>query len=247
MSFNIPLLLPTILSRQLFGEKTTFVELLEPAACHMHSLPYDPDEALLTLTRVDMHLATLIERAGPIPRELPQARSPFSALTRSIIYQQLSGKAAATIHGRVEALFFDGGMADPAQMAEISDEALRGAGLSRAKVAAVKDLAAKTLEGIVPPLDVLKKMRDDDIIEHLIQVRGIGPWTVQMFLMFWLGRPDVLPAADLGVRKGFMLTYGLDKLPTPATLVAHGELWRPFRSVASWYMWRAVDLQKAGE
>jgi len=208
----------------------------------MSRIPYDAEEALRTLRRADPRMAVLIEKAGPIPEELPVEMTPFVALTRSIIYQQLSGKAAATIHGRVASLFDDGGLADPEQVLAIPDEALRSAGMSRAKVAAIKDLAAKTLNGIVPSIATIHEMTDDEIIDHLVQVRGIGPWTVQMFLMFRLGRPDVLPTVDLGVRKGFMITYELDALPPPAALLEYGECWRPYRSVASWYLWRAVDL-----
>jgi DNA-3-methyladenine glycosylase II len=124
------------------------------------------------------------------------------------------------------------------------DAAFRAAGLSNAKVAAVKDLAAKTLDGTVPTLGRLVKMSDEEIVSRLVQVRGIGVWSVEMLLMFRLGRPDVLPVSDLGVRKGAMLTYGLGKMPTPKELLQHGERWRPFRSVAAWYMWRAVDLAK---
>ncbi len=122
------------------------------------------------------------------------------------------------------------------------EKKLRGAGLSQNKMLAVKDLAAKTLDGTVPPLAKLKKMPDEEILERLLQVRGIGPWTVEMLLIFRLGRPDVLPVSDYGVRKGFMLTYRKPDLPTPKELLAHGERWRPYRSIASWYMWRAVDL-----
>jgi DNA-3-methyladenine glycosylase II len=136
----------------------------------------------------------------------------------------------------------------PEAVLATSDQTLRAAGMSRAKVAGVKDLAAKTLDGTVPTLARLMKMDDADIVSRLVEVRGIGVWTVEMLLIFRLGRPDVLPVADFGVRKGFMLTYGLKKLPTPQQILDYGELWRPYRSVASWYLWRAVELaQKAAK
>lgn len=207
-------------------------------------LPYDPDEALAALTRADTTMGTLIRRAGPFTLEVRGMLSPFEALMRSIIYQQLSGKAAETIYRRTLALFSDDGTPPtPAQVLEASPELLRSAGVSRAKAAALHDLAAHTLDGTVPPLEALHAMENDAIIERLTRVRGIGPWTVEMLLLFRLGRPDVLPVTDLGVRKGFMLTYGLDALPTPSELRHYGERWRPFRSVASWYLWRAVDLE----
>jgi DNA-3-methyladenine glycosylase II len=132
----------------------------------------------------------------------------------------------------------------PELLLKMPDETLRSAGLSRNKAASVKDLAAKMLDGTVPPLARLKKMTDEEIIEHLIEVRGVGRWTVEMLLIFRLGRPDVLPVSDLGVRKGFQLTYRSRDLPDAARLYRHGERWRPYRSVASWYMWRAVELDK---
>lgn len=205
-------------------------------------LVYDPAEAVTALAAADETLGQLMERVGPFTLETRALLSPFQALLRSITYQQLSGKAAATIYGRALALFPGGGPPTPEQILAIEEDRLRGAGLSRAKVAAFKDLAAKTLDGIVPPLDALQEMKDAEIIERLTAVRGIGRWTVEMLLMFRLGRPDVLPVTDLGVRKGFMLTYDLDDLPKPKELRTYGECWRPYRSVASWYMWRAVDL-----
>jgi len=170
-------------------------------------------------------------------------RSPFHALARAIVYQQLSGKAAETIFGRVEAIFPRGGF-KPEAVVATADETLRTAGMSRAKVAALKDLAAKTLDRTVPGLARLKRMEDAEILARLVQVRGIGTWTVEMLLIFRLGRPDVLPVTDLGVRRGFMLTYGHEELPGPASIIEHAERWRPYRSVASWYLWRAVDLER---
>ena len=175
-------------------------------------LAYDPKAAVAALAAADEQLAGLIERVGPLQIEERNVTNTFEALLRSIVYQQLSGKAAATIYGRVRALYLEQGALLPEQILATADEDLRAAGMSRAKTAAVKDLAAKTLDGTVPPLEHLSALSDAEIVERLIQVRGIGVWTVEMLLMFSLGRPDVLPINDLGVRKGFMLTYGLTKI-----------------------------------
>jgi DNA-3-methyladenine glycosylase II len=208
-------------------------------------LSYDPAEAVQTLRQSDPLLAALMERAGPCTLEAGSLASPFQALLRSIIYQQLAGRAAATIHGRVLALFGEE-HPTPEQLLAMPEDDLRGAGLSRSKLAAARDLAAKTLEGVVPQTeDALLAMPDDEIVQRLTAVRGIGPWTVEMLLIFHLGRPDVLPVTDFGVQTGFMLLHGHDALPTPTALRQHGECWRPFRSVASWYLWRAVDLHRA--
>jgi DNA-3-methyladenine glycosylase II len=166
---------------------------------------------------------------------------PFDALAESIAYQQLSGKAAATIFGRVRALYPKRKWLDPEQLLATPDETLRAAGLSRAKTAALKDLAAKTIDGTVPSGRALLRMSDNEIIARLTTVRGIGRWTVEMLLLFDLGRPDVWPVDDYGVRKGFAKTFGRRKLPTPKQLIRFGEKWRPFRSVAAWYFWRALD------
>jgi DNA-3-methyladenine glycosylase II len=166
---------------------------------------------------------------------------PFDALAESIAYQQLSGKAAATIFGRVRALYPKKKWLDPEQLLATPDETLRAAGLSRAKTAALKDLAAKTIDGTVPAGRALIRMSDDEIIARLTTVRGIGRWTVEMLLLFDLGRPDVWPVDDYGVRKGFAKTFGRRKLPTPKQLMKLGEKWRPYRSVAAWYFWRALD------
>ncbi len=207
-------------------------------------LAYDPEEAVTHLRRADRALAKVIRRAGPFTHRPEKMQSPFQALLRAIVYQQLSGKAAATILGRVGALYPSRGGIKAASILTTSDEALRSAGLSRGKVLALKDLATKTLDGTVPSLARLRKMDDEEIVARLVQVHGVGRWTVEMLLMFRLGRPDVLPSTDFGVRKGFMLTYGGDDLPTPKAIVEHGECWRPYRSVASWYLWCAVDLSQ---
>jgi 3-methyladenine DNA glycosylase/8-oxoguanine DNA glycosylase len=166
---------------------------------------------------------------------------PFDALAESIAYQQLSGKAAATIFGRVRALYPKRKWLDPGLLLATPDETLRAAGLSRAKTAALKDLAAKTIDRTVPSGRELIRMTDDEIIARLTTVRGIGRWTVEMLLLFDLGRPDVWPVDDYGVRKGFAKTFGRRKLPSPKQLMKLGEKWRPYRSVAAWYFWRALD------
>jgi DNA-3-methyladenine glycosylase II len=209
-------------------------------------LSFDPTKAVARLRRVDRPLGAVIKRAGPFAHRPEKMQSPFQALFRAIVYQQLSGKAAATIMGRVMANYPHRTFKPHAVLAT-PDDKLRAAGMSRAKVAAVKDLAAKTLDGTVPTLAKLIKMDDAEIISRLVEVRGIGTWTVEMLLIFRLGRPDVLPLADLGVRTGFMLTYGLKELPAAGQMLEHGERWRPYRSVASWYLWRAVELARSAE
>ena len=171
------------------------------------------------------------------------AQTTFQALAESIVHQQLSGKAAAAIHARLCALF-PGKRLRPQGLAELSDGELRSAGLSRAKVLALRDLAERTLDGTVPPVRALSGLTDDAIVERLMKVRGVGRWTVEMLLIFRLGRPDVLPVHDYGVRHGFQLTYGKRDLPSPREVAGRGDLWRPFRTAASWYLWRAVDLER---
>jgi DNA-3-methyladenine glycosylase II len=166
---------------------------------------------------------------------------PFDALAESIAYQQLNGKAAATIWSRVRALYPRRKYLDPKLVLATPERKLRAAGLSRSKVAAIKDLAAKTIDGTVPSARALASMSDEEIVERLIQVRGIGRWTVEMLLLFDLGRPDVWPVHDYGVQKGFAKTFGKRKLPTPKQLLKHGKKFAPHRSVAAWYFWRALD------
>lgn len=203
-------------------------------------LCYDAGAAVKHLAKADPVLARLIKRAGPFALQTRHLHNPFEALARNIVFQQLHGSAAEAIHGRLVGLF-GGGRLRPQDVLEAPEEALRGVGLSGAKTAALKDLAAKTLDGTVPTLARLKRMGDEEIVERLTQVRGIGRWTVEMLLMFRLGRPDVLPVGDFAVRKGFMVAYGLDEMPKPKALELHAEAWRPYRSVASWYMWRALE------
>ena len=206
-------------------------------------LCYDAEEAVRHLAAADPTLARLMKRAGPFSMQIRHMHNPFEALARNIIYQQLHGNAAAAIHKRVLELFGRSRLR-PRDVLAAADADLRGAGLSGAKLAALKDLAAKTLDGTVPTLARLKRMDDEEIVERLTQVRGIGRWTVEMLLMSRLGRPDVLPVGDYAVRKGFALTYGLAEMPKPKELEQYGERWRPYRSVASWYMWRALEVDQ---
>ena len=207
-----------------------------------HGLPFDPVAAVDHLRAKDKRLGRIIDRVGPFRLRPAAMQSPFEALAESIVYQQLTGKVAAIIWSRVVALFHPRKIPRPQDLIDIPDDKLRGAGLSRAKALALKDLAAKTLDGVVPAAKVLQKLSNEEIIERLTAVRGIGPWTVEMMLIFRLARPDVLPATDYGVRKGFAKLRALKELPKPAELLAYGERWKPYRSVASWYLWRALDL-----
>ena len=215
-------------------------------------LPYDGAEATRQLAASDAKLGALIERVGPFALRLKQTEGAFAALAEAIVYQQLNGRAAATILARVKALFPPRAGAGPRALTPrdihgASDAALRGAGLSQSKLLALRDLAKKAEDGVVPTLPALAKMSDEEIIEHLTQVRGIGRWTVEMLLIFRLGRPDVFPVTDYGVRQGFQAVYRTRDLPDGPQMMKRGEKWRPYRSVASWYMWRAAELAKAKE
>ena len=172
---------------------------------------------------------------------LEDEQSPYEALLRAIAFQSISGKAATTIFARVKALGDGDRAPTPEKMLELRTPTLRKAGLSKSKILAMKDLASKALSGVVPTLAHARRMSDDELVERLVSVRGIGAWTVEMFLIFRLGRPDVLPIHDLGVRKGWAVAYGKKHMPTPKELLAFGERWRPYRTVASWYMWRACE------
>jgi len=201
----------------------------------------DNDKAHRHVAATDPRMAALIARSERYRVKAGGLVRPFHALAESITYQQLSGKAAATIWKRVRRLYPRKKYLDPKLVLETPDEKLRDAGLSRSKVAAIKDLAVKTIDGTVPSARTLAKMSDEEIIERLIAVRGIGRWTVEMLLLFDLGRPDVWPVHDYGVRKGFARTFGKRKLPTPKQLLKHGRKFSPHRSVAAWYFWRALD------
>ena len=199
------------------------------------------------LSKRDPVLAGLIKAAGPY-RLVPQLEcSLFRALAHAIAHQQLHANAANAILKRFIAACCDGDFPSAAEVLAAPQRKLRKAGFSLAKIAALKDLAAKTLAGVVPERTLLNDVEDTAIIERITQVRGIGRWTVEMMLMFQLGRPDVLPVDDFGVRSGFRLAYGLKKMPAPRALLAYGERWRPHRSAAAWYLWRAVDLARDGE
>jgi DNA-3-methyladenine glycosylase II len=205
------------------------------------SLSFDLAEATRHLSARDEKLAGLIAETAQFQTEVDAAQSPYEALMESIAYQSISGKAAATIFARIKALGNNGRPPSPEQMLKLRTSALRKAGLSGAKVLAMKDLARKTIDGVVPTREQAEKMSDQELVERLDSVRGIGAWTVEMFLIFNLGRPDVLPIHDLGVQKGWTVAYGKKHMPKPKELLAFGERWRPYRTVASWYMWRAFE------
>jgi len=196
-------------------------------------------KAVAHLKRVDPVMAQVIERVGSYKGWPATGGTHFDAVARSIVFQQLSGKAAGTIHGRFQGLY--GGRTPlPAELAATSDEQLRAVGLSRQKSAYLKDLGARVASGEVP-IETLHELTDDEVIAALTQVKGIGRWTAQMFMMFRLGRPDVLPDLDLGVQKGIQRAYRLRKLPTPDRVQKIGAKWAPYRTVASWYLWRLLD------
>jgi methylated-DNA-[protein]-cysteine S-methyltransferase len=228
---------------------TRQASLFDAGTLRSRSLPFDADEAVRTLAAADPVLAKHIAGTGPLRLQLKDTEGTFAALAESIVYQQLSGRAAATIFGRVRALY-PGGHLEPRALLATADGQLRGAGLSAAKLASLEDLASRTIAGEVPTLAQLERMDDEAIVERLTAVRGVGRWTVEMILIFRLGRPDVLPLGDYGIKKGFArifknpesrTKYGPQELPSPTVLGARAERWRPFRSVASWYLWRALD------
>jgi DNA-3-methyladenine glycosylase II len=199
------------------------------------------------LSGVDSVMRDLIAAAGPYRIRVDAACAPFQVLARAIAHQQLNGTAANTILGRFVASCGDGSFPTPQAVLATNETVLRAAGFSFAKIASLRDLAAKTLEGVVPSREVLIELENETIIERLTQVRGIGRWTVEMMLMFHLRRPDVLPVDDFGVRNGFRLAYGLRKMPAPRALHLYGVRWGPHRTAAAWYLWRAVELAQAGK
>jgi DNA-3-methyladenine glycosylase II len=208
----------------------------------MAEFGFDPKKAVRDLKAADPALGQIITEVGPFAMELKSSRSLFGALAEAIVYQQLSNKAAATIYGRVEALF--PGAKDgftPRHILKASDQSLRGCGLSRAKVLAVQDLARRVHANELPTLEECQALADDALIDRLVTVRGIGRWSAEMFLMFRLGRPDVLPLDDYSLRKAYAKAFRKRALPTPQALVKHGERWRPYRTVASWYLWRTLE------
>jgi DNA-3-methyladenine glycosylase II len=199
------------------------------------------------LARVDPVLAGVIRAARGKPFAPHPECEPFQTLAQAIAHQQLNGTAANTILARLVASCGQGAFPTPHQVLAAPEAQLRAAGFSFAKVAALKDLAAKSLSQAVPDRRTLESLDDEAIIERLTQVRGIGRWTVEMLLIFQLGRADVLPVGDFGVRAGFRAAYGLRKLPHPKVLAAFGERWKPYRSFAAWYLWRALELERAGK
>ncbi len=200
---------------------------------------YDPARAARALRRADAELGAWIAKVGACRLELRPSVEPLPTLVRTIVFQQLSGKAAHTIHGRMlEALE---GPLTADRLGAISVAKLRAAGLSRAKVAAVHDLAAKVIDGTVPSARALARLDDEAVIERLCEVRGIGRWSAEMFLMFSMGRPDVISVGDLGLRKGFERVFGMTRQPAARTFERRAERWRPWRTVACWYLWRAAD------
>ena len=206
---------------------------MSPASPHQKALNH--------LKRVDPVMEDVIARVGRCTLSPRTDWTHFDALVRSIVYQQLSGQAAATIHGRVLKLIRDG--ADtPGRIVKTTHEDFRAAGLSNAKARYVRNLAEHVLDGSLP-VDSLHELSDDEIIESLIQVTGIGRWSAQMFLMFRLGRPDVLPELDLGIQKGIQKAYRMRKLPTPKQVLKRGAKWTPYRTIGSWYMWRILEVE----
>ena len=208
----------------------------------MAEFGFEPAKAVAHLQAADPALAHIIDQAGPFAMELKKARSVFAALAEAIVYQQLSNKAAATIFGRVCGHFPRGSTGlTPERLLALSDARIRGAGISRAKLKSLRDLARRSAAGEVPTLAAARRMEDAEIIERLVAIHGIGRWSAEMFLMFHLGRSDVLPLDDYSLRKAYAKAFGKRKLPTPQALEKAGEKWRPYRTVASWYLWRALE------
>jgi DNA-3-methyladenine glycosylase II len=218
-------------------ESTILVAMSRPNTLASLDVP----AVIATLAERDPVLGEAIGTLGPFDLAPGYSTPPYRRLLSAIVYQQLSGKAAGTILSRVLGLYGAGRFPSPAEILATPIERLRGAGLSRAKTLAIRDLAARTLDGTVPTLAQARRLPDEELIERLIVVRGVGRWTAQMLLIGGLGRPDVLPADDLGVRKGFQRVYRTRRLPEPARIVRRGRRWAPYRSVASWYFWRAAD------
>jgi len=202
-------------------------------------LAFDPEEGCRALARREPVFRALMKRCGPFALEMRPAPTPFEALAESIVYQQLHGKAAASIFARVKALQ-EGATLDPEGILATPDEVLRGAGLSKAKLAAFRDLSRKSIEGLVPGWADLRKLEDETILERFTKVRGIGRWTVEMLLIFRLGRPDVWPVDDFAVRKAYGLLFDIPD-PKPKEMQARAVAWQPWRTVAAWYLWRSLE------
>jgi len=202
------------------------------------------NQALRHLSAADPVMRRIIRECGPCTLTPETRRPPFQSLVQAVAHQQLNGTAANTILRRFIKLFPGRRFPRPEDIATVSDETLRGAGFSRAKVASIRDIAAKTLAGVVPTSRQIERLSDDEIIARLTEVRGVGRWTVEMLLIFQLGRPDVLPADDFGVRTGFHLAYRRRELPKVKELLAVGERWRPHRTTAAWYLWQVANRTK---
>ena len=208
----------------------------------MSRLRYNRRQAVAHLRGRCAELGRFIDRCGPLKLRVPREFTVFEALASAIVYQQLSGKAASTIHDRFCALFA-GAAPEPARAAQLDFDTLRSVGLSRNKALSITDLAEKCCDGTLPSLQRLSRMDDPAVIERLCRVRGIGLWTAQMFLIFHLGRPDVMPATDLGVQKGVKAIFGMGDIPEPAEVLERTDHLSPYRSAASWYFWRAADTE----
>jgi DNA-3-methyladenine glycosylase II len=208
----------------------------------MAEFGFDHAEAVAHLRQSDPALAPILDQAGPFAMELKKARSVFAALAEAIVYQQLSNKAAATIFGRLCAHFPRGSTGlTPERLLALSDARIRGAGISRPKLKSLRDLARRSAAGEVPTLAAARRMADAAIVERLVAVHGIGPWSAEMFLMFYLGRPDVLPLDDYSLRKAYATAFRKRTLPSRESLQKAGEKWRPYRTVASWYLWQTLN------
>lgn len=206
-------------------------------------LPVGCKAAVTHLKKADPVLAGAIARVGPC-EVIPIAKVDlFQALLRSIIYQQLHPKAAGAIHARVLALMPKG--ASAAAFQTLSDEPIRRAGLSTNKLLAVRDLVTKSLDGTIPPIELLQELDDEELIARFTTVRGVGPWTVQMLMIFHLGRPDVMPTGDFAIRKSFSMLYRRGRAVKPDAILRHARRWRPYRSIASWYLWRSLDIERS--
>lgn len=210
---------------------------------HNQIFEFATEDAIAHLAASSARMDRLIERIGPFRMEVRPTPNVFAALAQAVVYQQLHGKAAATIFERLCQLFPRPAAGPTARgLLALDDAALRGAGLSNNKMLALRDLAQKSQARQIPTITQAAKFDNDTLIEQLSAVRGIGRWTVEMFLMFRLGRPDVLPVGDFGVRKGYARSFGKKEMPTPLELARYGERWAPYRTVASWYLWRAADI-----
>ena len=200
--------------------------------------------ALKHLSTVDPVMRKLIREHGKCALVPETRRPPFQSLVQAVAHQQLNGMAANTILTRFKKLFPGRKFPKPEDLAKVSDEQIRACGFSFAKIKSIRDITEKTLSGVVPASRQIMELSDDEIIERLTEVRGVGRWTVEMLLIFQLGRPDVLPADDFGVRTGFRVAYKRREMPKPKALLAHGELWRPYATTAAWYLWCAADAAK---